>query len=471
MAAKSCERLPESDWVGFESFVLKRMSETKLPSVVSMAVSDRGVVYSHCFGFKDVESAQPASTRTLYGVASITKTFTALAAGKLVDEGRLDFRDEITKYLPLDPESFGGIEVGHLLSHSSGIPGLGYAEVLIGSAVGDLKGWLPISGLEDMRAFLDEVDEWKTARPGEKVQYLNEGYFLLGEIISRVAKVPYERYLKENVFRPLKMERSFFSKAEVESDPDSATPYLIKEDRAVRSVIPYGCGAGGGLITTAEDLSRLVLMLLQKGEFEGERVVSEATLAELQKPRLPWPLDRHGEDSYGYGFQVSPKFLGHHVIGHGGDLLVYTADYKCAPKELVGSLAMANAEAYPMAQINSYSMAILLGEDPNELPSLRLEGILRRLEGTYTAYKETLTAEVRRNDSFLILSGYDIGTNIILVYRTHDERSASFFTLIAGAKLEVTFETEKEKVTLLYERYRYQKTGPLRAVASTPTIP
>src|SRR5579863_7222736 len=105
----------------FDDFVFTKMSETKIPSVAAAVIEDGRVVHSRGYGFRDVGGAIPATSHTLYGVGSITKSFVALSIAKLVEEGKLDFHDPVTKFLPLKQKAFQNVELHHLLCHTSGI--------------------------------------------------------------------------------------------------------------------------------------------------------------------------------------------------------------------------------------------------------------------------------------------------------------------------------------------------------------
>lgn len=107
------------------------------------------------------------------------------------------------------------------------------------------------------------------------------------------------------------------------------------------------------------------------------------------------------------------------------------------------------------------AITAMLGGNPSELGPVKLEDLLKRLEGQYRAYKGTIYAEVKRNGSFLVLSGEDIGNNIVLVPEGEADGVARFFTLEAGAKMEVSFRFNEHGVELLFERYRYRWSGPL----------
>jgi CubicO group peptidase (beta-lactamase class C family) len=447
----------------FDGVVFSKMSETKIPSIAASIIERGDVVHARGFGYKDVSAALPATEHTLYGIGSITKSFVALSIAKLVEAGKMDFHDPITKFLPLRPKAFQGVEIHHLLSHTSGIPGLGSLEVLLLSAFGEYHHWLPISSLGDMQSFISDVDDWAEAKPGERLFYLNEGFVLLGEVIARVSGRPWFAFVTEEILKPLGMNRTFLSKADISQDPDVATPYLIRGAKVTPIAAPYGSGGAGGIVSNALDLSNYVRMYINEGEFEGKRVIGKDVLSKMETPYGKWPAEYYGGDSYGYGLQIIPNFRGHKVVGHGGSVDCYTANMNFVRDLRSGVILLANGTGYSLGRLSMIAQSLLAGADPDELRAVRLETLLKKLEGQYKAYKDTLFAEVKVNESFLMLSGEDIGKDIILVPEGEEDGVARFYTLDGGAKMEVTFRFNKHGVELLYERYRYRRAGPLAA--------
>jgi CubicO group peptidase (beta-lactamase class C family) len=310
--------------------------------------------------------------------------------------------------------------------------------------------------------FLDEVDDWVEVKPGEKLFYLNEGYHLLGDVVSKVSGRSYAQFVTEEILKPLKMERSYFEREQIESDGDRATPYIMKNGVATPSKIPYGCGPAGGLVTNIVDLSNYIAMLINGGEFEGKRIVSLETLEKMETPHADWPKPMFEGQGYGYGLEILPRLFGHKVVFHGGSVEVFTAGFAYSRTARCGVAALANGTGYSMDRTALYGLALLMRKDPEELPVIQLDSLLRRLEGNYATYKGTVLAEVKRNGSFLMLSGEDIGENIVLIPERHDSTVAVFSTLSGTARMMVEFRFDKDPIEMMYERYKYRKTSPLK---------
>jgi CubicO group peptidase (beta-lactamase class C family) len=384
---------------------------------------------------------------------------------QLAEQGKLDVEDPVDAYLPIPMCHTGDpIRIWHLMTHSSGIPALGYAEVVIRKVTGAGESWLPIASYADLLSFMADSESWTIGRPGERWFYLNEGYVLLGAIIEKSSGMPYEQYINKHVLVPLGMNRSFFHKEEIQKDADVATPYVItrKGDRK-SSTYPWGgISSDGGLISNVLDLSKYVAMYLKGGEINGVRVISQSSLEAMQSPRVAVPYQgSFGDESYGFGFWIHCDFLGRKLIGHGGSVLVATAYIAFIPQEQIGIALLANGSGYPLSQFGMYGLAILLGEDPERLTFVHRDKALAGLVGSYETYKGTVQAQVKRKGDFLSIEIRDKYTDLVvpLVPETLEKAHLRFYTIESGQKLPVEFWIEDKGISLLYQRYCFRKTG------------
>jgi CubicO group peptidase (beta-lactamase class C family) len=446
-----------------EDFIFEKMSKSKLPGLSAAAVGGGDVVWAKGFGFRDLERGFTATPKTLFAIASVTKSFTCIAILQLVEQGKLDLEDPVGDHVPEWVQAGDQpIKIWHLMSHSSGIPALAYAECVIRGVIGAGEEWLPIASYADMLTFLREARDWTIAKPGQRWFYLNEGYVLLGTIIEKCSGMPYVDYVKERIFAPLGMKRSFFAKEDVEADPDVATPYIItRDDERLASRYAYGgITADGGIISNAQDLAKYLLMFLR----EGEGVLTPESVEEMQTARVrtPWK-GPFGEAGYGLGLGIAPEFLGYRLISHGGNVGVATAYIGFIPEKKVGVALVANADGYPLKHMGMYALAAMIEQDPEMLPFVQRERRLEELEGTYETYKGTMRVQVRRSGDFLTLEMKDKFTDSVvpLVPLDLGEDTRSFYTWKDGHKLEVTFKVEEERIEGVYERYLIRRTGDL----------
>ncbi len=465
--------MEKSAMAKLERFTFDKMAESGLVGLSLALVEGNEVVYARGFGQRDLKRGLPATPDTLYGIGSVTKSFTALAILKLAEEGQLELDDPVDKYVPFPYKPMGEVvKLHHLLSHTAGLPALAYGEAIIRYANGIGGRHLPIAGPEDILTFMDGAEAWEEAAPGERWFYFNEGYALLGLIIERVSGKPYAEYVQDAILTPLGMNRSGFLRELLERDGDAAVPYVLYADKPpeVGHYLFRAIRSEGGLFSSVMELSRY-LQLYFEG---GKEIVSQEALEEMMTPRVPLPLQsapelwgegelRRHEAHYGYGLSIQ-DFFGERLVGHGGSVLVSTAHLAFVPEKKLGVAILANGSGYPLSQLAQVAMAYLLGQDPSRLAFMRVDEALSPLAGRYETFKGTMQLDVERRGDFLQLTVLDSAQpqRVILVPERLEPTSPSFFTLAGGKRLEVTFRRDENEVELIYERYKLRRTGPLR---------
>jgi CubicO group peptidase (beta-lactamase class C family) len=466
------------DTAKLESFVFDKMSSSRLPGLSIALVRGGDVVYARGFGQADMARGIAATPQTLFGAASITKSFVAIAILQLAEKGLLSVSDPVDKFLPCPiPTKGTPIRLEHLLTHTSGMPALAYIEAVLRHAHGIGGCPLPIAGARDVLTFVQGSDDWLESAPGERWFYFNEGYVLLGEIIAKVSGKPYEQYVTEDILRPLEMNRSFFAESDVTRDGQLAVPYVLPKNgqpprpgRYLYNVL----GADGALITNALDLARYASMFLRR----GRGVMSDASFEAMTQPRVPMPSEPIPElwgdrpetkprpSHYGFGVSITDDFLGEPLIGHGGSLIVSTSYMGFMPRSNVGVAVLTNGNGYAMPQLAKVALATLLGRDPEtELPFLRTEKLLKELSGHYETYRGTLRAKVTRDGDFLrveyLCGDQSPGTTTLIPERL-DGPEPRFYTIADGARLPARFrKTENGGAELVLERYKFKRRGPL----------
>jgi CubicO group peptidase (beta-lactamase class C family)/uncharacterized protein YneR len=297
------------------------------PGASALIVKDGQVVLRKGFGMANLELGTPVSPEMVFELGSITKQFTAASILLLQERGQLRVEDEITKYLPDYPTHGQKITVENLLTHTSGIP----------SYTG-LPEWMP-RVREDMKLpdliamFKDKPLEFT---PGEKWEYDNSGYILLGAIIEKVSGKSYEQFVEEEIFQKLGMAHSRYGHAE-EITPLRASGYEKNEKgfynaRYLSMTQPY---AAGSLMSTVDDLA------IWDRALNGEALLKKASLDRMFTPyKLPSGLSTH----YGYGMGIS-KLAGKRVLAHGGGIFGFTTIILRVPEERLLIVILSNNEA------------------------------------------------------------------------------------------------------------------------------
>ncbi|HIP92580.1 MAG TPA: serine hydrolase [Thermotoga sp.] len=443
------------------SFIQEKMSKTKIPGLAILVLKDGEIFFMKGFGFRSVERNLPVTEKTLFYIGSVTKSFTAFAIMKLAEQGKISLNDPVDKYLDLKLEVDSvPVTIHHLLTHTSGIPALAYAEALIRGYFETSDVWLPISKPEDILDFIQDYENWIEAKPGEKFFYLNEGYVLLGLIISKVSNMSYEEFVEKEIFEPLDMKRSIFCDERVFSEKDIASHYILDKNGSLISKKPLlGVTADGGIVSCIEDLAKYIKLMIDRGKFEGKEILSEKSVEKMEKEYVRIPYELFGGESYGYGWMIYPRFFGRKLIGHGGSVLTHNTFVGYVPSERLGVVVLTNVAGYSPMYFGMYALALIMGEDPNRLPFLEYEEILNKLQGIYQTYKGTMTYFVKRKGDFLFLEYKDkyLEEALPLFFERQKENSYLFYTLSRGRKIEVEFKIEKDKIWLIYERYKMMK--------------
>lgn len=179
-----------------DAFVKEKMAANHIPGLSLAVVREGKIIFAKGYGMVNLELSVPANEKNVFPIYSITKTFTAVAVMMLVEEGKISLEDSITKHLAELPADWNKITIRHLLTHTSGL-----------SDVCDS----PADPCFQFTAFTrDEIIKFAADlpvkfQPGERWDYGNTGFFLLGMLIEKISGKPYEQFLHERIFQPLEM--------------------------------------------------------------------------------------------------------------------------------------------------------------------------------------------------------------------------------------------------------------------------
>ncbi len=346
-------------------FIRRWMRRWKVPGA-SVAVVEKGRRPSfRGYGFRDRESELPTSPRTVYGIASITKSFTAMAILRLEEDGKLSTDDPVVRHLPEfatpDVRATRRIRIHHLLTHTSGLPPLPSIyyttarsrgddlpfDPRVARRVGIDPDHAPIDTYEQILEFL-RTSRYRLLGPaGRYFSYSNEGFGLLGAIIERVSGQSHESYLEEQVLRPAGMHSTTFDPGILFRYPEVTTLYSPKRTGVRHGFVPSHewwndtcLRAAGGLRSNVEDLSRYLQIYLTGGKVEGNRILSAASVRKMTTPYA----ELFPGTWYGYGVAVHPDHHGTLLVEHSGGLPGVSSFFVVAPERHLGGVVLTNAE-------------------------------------------------------------------------------------------------------------------------------
>jgi len=444
------------NWDELDEFVTAKLKSTHVPSTSLALVKNNDVVYACSYGFRDVVKRLPATPQTVYGVASVTKCFTAIAILQLVEKRRVSLETPVEEILPLRVRPSGkAICLHHLLTHTSGIPALDYLDAEI---IDVLQGMSTAPHVTDVITWVNSLANRVDIGPGEKWFYFNEGYTLLGGIIERISGIPYKEYLRRHVLIPLNMRSTGFLG---EHFDNFAIPYLVTPGGEVEPapVFSFPVGSEAGLASCVLDLAQFLICLLNK----GKPLISEGSFSEMIKPRTALPRESVISParvvSYGYGFVIEPFLEDLRLIGHPGGIVVYTSYLGFIPEANVGVVVLANGQGPWVAQLAQVALAYLLGYDPFSLPFIKLEAIQNKILGLYYSYKGRPSVFVHRvnNTLHLIFLGGGAQISMPLYLYKLDNNTAHFYTQQGEFRIPVVFNLNKDQTELIFYCYKFRR--------------
>ncbi|WP_255478791.1 serine hydrolase [Rufibacter sp. XAAS-G3-1] len=344
---------------------------------MGVAVAKKGeIIFERGYGEADAEMGITAGPETVYKIGSLTKQFTAAIILRLVEAGKVSLEDSITKFLPDYPTQGKHVTIRHLLNHTSGIKAfralteenrqrlridLSYAEMV------ELFGKQPL-------AF----------QPGEKYEYNNMAYYLLGEIISRVTGMPYADYVERELLQPLNLNNTVYCHDQ-RVIPNRAEGYEYEKGKLInaRFVSMQVAGAAGALCSTLGDLIRWTHLL------HAGKVVSPASLRQMISPTVLASGDTVG---YGYGLQLD-ELGGHPQIFHSGGANGFVSALVHFPADGLTIAVLVNSNKGKPHEVVKALARAALGIEVQDLP-LAAED-MARYQGTFTYQSEQKLRELR----------------------------------------------------------------------------
>jgi len=343
---------------------------------ISIGVQRGGeVVFAGGFGYADLENEVPATADPVYRSGSVTKQFTAAAAMLLVEEGKLDLSADLREYLPdYDTQGFE-VPVERLLNHTSGIKG--YTEMP--------EFWersrLDLGHEAMLELFSEPPFEFE---PGDRYQYNNSGYYLLGVLIERLSGMSYTEFLEARLFGPLGLERTHYLR-NGPLVPGRAEGYEVGEDggfvndEPLSMELPYAAGSMGASV--------LDLLAWQRALASGQAV----SPAGYERMTARGSLVNEDPVHYGYGLGLSEEH-GLAKISHGGGINGFRAELALYPEEDLGIAVLINSGSGRPGLLENRIARAALGMEQLVVNEIEVsEAELRRCAGTYNPGRGPVT--------------------------------------------------------------------------------
>lgn len=387
-------------------------TRARVPGIAYGVIIDGELAFVGAAGVIDLERRTPADTASVFRIASMTKSFTALAILKLRDEGLLSLDDAAERYVPelaslrYPTSDSPKITIRHLLSHATGFPE--------DNPWGDRQ--LDATDRQMAEMMLQGIPF--SNAPGIAYEYSNYGFAILGRIVANVTRRPYAEYLREAILAPLGLTATTLEPASVPAER------LVKgyrwEDETWKDepLLPDGAfGAMGGMLTSLNDLGRYVAFLSgawPPSSAADSGPVRRASLREMQQiwRARPARVTRGGGDSvllnaggYGFGLGISQSCLFGHVVAHSGGLPGFGSQMRWLPEYGVGIVAMGNLTYTNWGGVITQALDVLAATgalQPREAqPSAALTSARAGVSRLVNAWDDALADSVAAMNLFL----------------------------------------------------------------------
>lgn len=376
----------------FDEYVNKAIKDWSVPGVAIAIVKDDRIVFAKGFGVRELNKPESVDQHTLFAIGSSSKAFTAASIAMLVDQSKLKWDDPATKYLPgfqlFDPYSTRELTVADLLSHRSGL------------ARGDLLWY----GSEyDRNEVLRRVRYLKPSWSlRARFGYQNIMFLAAGQIIPAVTGKSWDDFLRERIFTPLNMKSTSTSIKAFAGSANVAAPHSKIDDkvRAISWRNIDNIAPAGSINSNVEDMAQWLRLNLGQGEYEKQRLLSAASIKEMQTPqaivRLEGPRGSLYPEAhfltYGLGWFLS-DYRGRKIVEHGGAIDGMRAQVGMIPEEKLGLVVLTNLNGTTLPHALMYKIFDFYLKAPERDWSAEMLKVEQKLEEQAKAAEKKAEAE------------------------------------------------------------------------------
>lgn len=364
LVSRAEAQAPSEDWKArLDSTMLAQMAAGNTPGA-QVAVVYRGeVVYAKAYGLADIETGRELTNASLFRIGSVTKMMVGALAAELAEQGKLDLRAPISRYVPeLEGKRVGTVTMHQLLTHTAGwrdhvVPHGRMGEAALGEVM------------------LEVTDTLFMTEPGRVISYSNPGYSMAGYVIERAGGERFAAQMDRAILRPTGMPHATFRPLEAMTR-DFSQGHVGPPNGRGQVVRPYTNNtaqwAAGFLLASATDVARFAAVLMDGGMAGDKRVISEnaARAVTTGDPRIP------GDSVARYGYGVlTARLDGQLVWQHGGSINGFDANVTMLPEQRLAVVVLDNRSGAPFTGITRIAAEALAGitmPAPGEPPEERM---------------------------------------------------------------------------------------------------
>ncbi len=388
-AVRSHAQAPFAD---FDNYVTSAMKAWEVPGMAIAVIKDDKIVYAKGYGVREIGKAAPVDEHTLFAIGSSSKAFTAASLAMLVDEGKLKWDDKVTEYLPgfqlYDPYVTREMMVRDLLTHR------------IGLERGDQIWYATPYSREEVLRRVRFLAPSSSVR--SRFGYQNIMYLAAGQIIPAITKETWDDFVARRIFTPLGMKESGTSVKALSRSNDVASPHVKFDDKV--QVVPWrlidNIAPAGSINSNVVDMAQWVRLQLGKGKYNGQQLIKESSIKEMQTPQTiiriegqyPYLYPDAHFLSYGMGWFLS-DFRGKKLVEHGGAIDGMRSLVAMVPEANAGVVILTNMNGTVLPQYLAYRIFdSYLGQQPKDWQADGLKGV-KIFEARVKAAQEKVVAE------------------------------------------------------------------------------
>ncbi len=377
IAARAQEPEITNKLQGFDSYMEQVLKDWNTPGIgVGIVVNDK-LAFAKGYGYRDYEKKLPFTPTTLCQIASNSKLFTTVAAGMLVEEGKLTWDKPVRESVPAiqfyNDQLNNNVTLRDMLSHRTGV------------TRHDLIWFKSPFTRKELFEKLKYLEPQQPMR--ETFLYNNLMFSAAGYIIELKSGRAWEQFVRERIFTPLDMSATTYTISDMTQHTDHGVPFREKRDSFELYKIPYyedteGVAPAGAIISNIDELSHWLIALMNDGKYHGKQVLPGSVLKASLQPAIGLP-NTLGESlgfwevlnpAYGMGRQTA-AYRGHLITYHGGDLPGFHSQVSFMPNDKIGVIVFVigdhSAPLYNVVSYNVYER--LLGMDQTPWSQRRLQ--------------------------------------------------------------------------------------------------
>lgn len=331
-----------------DELIQKTLTTFDVPGMSVGVIKDGKVVYAKGFGVRSLNTKQNMDENTLVGIASNSKGFTATALAILADEGKLNFDDKVTAYIPefqmYDPYVTQEITIKDLITHRSGL-GLGQGDLM----------FFPEGGPLTIKDIIHNVRYLKPENPFRTtLDYNNIMFIVAGEVITRVSGLSWAEFIEQKILQPVGMTSSFgsYSRAKAAKVSNMIEAHAPVDGKAVQ--VPHDwnetANAAGGIMSNIKDMTTWAAFLMNGFTTkDGKKLVSDKQIQQLWNLQISTPVAlKNPYDSnfggYGLGWFLT-DVKGHKQVYHTGGLIGTVTQFTLIPDMNLGIVVLTNQQS------------------------------------------------------------------------------------------------------------------------------